>query len=138
MEKILIPGEIEDLERQFAAHSDNIEVVLALANAYADLGRWEEAVKMYKTAIALDPENGDYYNRLGIVFVTIDDPVGAEESYLKAIECSPEDSKYYFNLGELYRGQRRLLNAKYVFSKCLQLSADPEERAEVRENLTYL
>ena len=138
MERTLIPGEIEELERRFAAKPGNVEVALALANAYADLGRWEEAVKAYKTAIALDPENGDYYHRLGIVFVTINDPVEAEEAYLKAIECSPEDSKSYINLGELYQKQRRWSNAKYIFSKCLQFSTDPDERAAVQEKILYM
>jgi tetratricopeptide (TPR) repeat protein len=138
MEKTLIPGEIEELERQFTAHPDNVEVVLALANAYADLGCWEEAVNAYKISIELDPENGDLYNRLGIVFVKINDPVEAEESYLRAIECSPDDSGFYFNLGELYQRQRRWSNAKYVFAKCLQISNDPDERAVIREKLAYL
>lgn len=138
MEQRLIPGELEELERQFAANPDDVEVVLALANAYADLGRWEEAVRAYKIAIQLDPENGDLYNRLGVVFVSIDDPVEAEESYLRAIDCSPEESRYYFNLGELYQHQRRLSNAKYVFGKCLQFSNDPDERAAVREKLLFM
>ena len=138
MEQKLIPGELEELERQFAVRPDDVEVVLALANAYAELERWEEAVKSYKLAIQLDPENGDLYNRLGVVFVSIDDPVEAEESYLKAIDCSPEESRYYFNLGELYQHQRRMSNAKYVFGKCLQLSNDPDERAEVREKLLFM
>jgi Flp pilus assembly protein TadD len=138
MEQKLIPGEIEELERQYAANPDDVEVVLALANAYAELERWEKAVKAYKLAIQLDPENGDLYNRLGIVFVSIEDPVEAEELYLRAIECSPEESSYYFNLGELYQYQRRLSNAKYVFGKCLQLSNDPDERAAVREKLLFM
>lgn len=138
MESELLAAGIDELEKQFSENPENIEVILALANAYADLGRWEAAVKMYKSAIKLDPENGDLYNRLGIVFVTIDDPVEAEESYLRALACSPEVSRIYFNLGELYQGQRRWSNAKYVFRKCLRFSTDPEERAAVQEKLIFL
>ena len=138
METELLADDIDELEKQFAENPENIEVILNLANAYADSGRWEDAVKTYKIAIKMDPKNGDLYNRLGIVFVTIDDPAEAEVSYLRAIACSPLDSKIYFNLGELYQVQGRWSNAKYVFGKCLHLSTDPDERVAVQEKLIAL
>jgi len=134
----LIVGSVDDLEKQFVESPDNVEIILALANAYADLGRWEDAVEAYKLAISLDPENGDLYNRLGIVFVALDDAGEAEESYLRAIDCSPWDAVSYYNLGELYRGQHRWSNAKYMFEKCLQMSNDPDERSAVREKIISL
>ena len=138
MDKILMPGLLEELERKFAAKPGDVEIVLALANAYADHGRWEEAATMYKLAIELDPENGDLYNRLGIVFVSVDDPVEAEESYLHAIRLSPMNPESYYNLGELYRIQHRWSNARYMFEKCLQLTDDLDMRMEVREKLISL
>jgi tetratricopeptide (TPR) repeat protein len=134
----IIAGNLAELKQQFYANPDDVEVILALANAYADLGRWEEAVEAYKIAIKLDPENGDLYKRLGVVFVALDDPDDAEDSYLRAIEHSPWDAESYNNLGELYRGQRRWSNAKYMFEKCLQLSNDPDERAIVRGKIISL
>jgi len=128
----MFADDVEKLERRYAASPDNLEVIVALANAYANQGRWAEAVKAYKAAIAIDPQNGDLYNRMGVVYVALDEPTSAEEYYLKAIENAPEESKPYFNLGELYQKQRRWSNAKYLFEKCLQLSNDPDERAEVR------
>ena len=80
MKANLIAGNLVELKQQFYANPDNVEVVLALANAYADQGRWEEAVEAYKLAIKLDPENGDLYNRLGVVFVALEDPDDAEDS----------------------------------------------------------
>jgi len=138
MEPQLIAGSVYELEKQFLDYPDNVEIILALASAYADLGRWEEAVEAYKLAITLDPENGDLYNRLGIVFVALDDTGEAEESYLRAIDCSPWDAESYYNLGELYRGQHRWSNAKYMFEKCLQMSNDPDERSAVREKIISL
>jgi Flp pilus assembly protein TadD len=138
MKANLIAGNLVELKQQFYANPDDVEVVLALANAYADQGRWEEAVEAYKLAIKLDPENGDLYNRLGIVFVALEDPDDAEDSYLKAIEYSPWDAESYYNLGELYRVQRRWSNAKYMFEKCLQMSNDPGERAVVKEKIISL
>ena len=138
MGKTLMPGVLEELERKFAAKPGEVEIVLALANAYADQGRWEEAVRLYKLAIELDPENGDLYNRLGIVFVSVDDPVEAEESYLQSIRLSPMNPESYYNLGELYRIQHRWSNARYMFEKCLQLTDDLDMRMEVREKLISL
>ena len=138
MEPELLADNISTLEKQFAAHPENVEVILALANAYADHRRWEEAVRLYKAAIVSDPENGDLYNRLGIVFVALDDQAEAEESYFRAIECAPGDARPYFNLGLLYERQNRRSNAKYVFEKCLQLSIDPHEMAAVNEKLILL
>ena len=138
MEPKLISGNVDQLEKQFVEDPDNVEIVLALANAYADLGRWEDAVEAYQLAISLDPKNGDLFNRLGIVFVALDDPFEAEDSYLRAIEYSPWDAISYYNLGELYRGQHRWSNAKYMFEKCLQFTSDPDDRAVVREKIISL
>ena len=63
MKPKIISDDVVELKQQYYADPDNVEVVLALANAYADLGRWQEAVEAYEIAITLDPENGDLYNR---------------------------------------------------------------------------
>jgi cytochrome c-type biogenesis protein CcmH/NrfG len=58
--------ELATLEEKVASQPGSFEDSYALATAYADQGRWLEAIETYKTAISLDPTNAEPYNDLGV------------------------------------------------------------------------
>jgi tetratricopeptide (TPR) repeat protein len=109
-----------------------------LADAYADLGRWEEAARTYRAAINLEPASADLYNSLATVDEELDDATGAQEVYHKAIELRPEDPLPYYNLRLLYEEHQRTEEAVQALEKCLQCATDPDERSAVRDRLIQL
>jgi Flp pilus assembly protein TadD len=115
-----------------------VERLYHLAEAQADEGRWDEAVRLYKEALALEPSDSDLHNNLGTVYEEAGRLEEAEEAYRQASTLSPEDSMPYYNLGTLYEGQGRMSEAIEAFQKCLQYSTDPEERVDVEEKLNRL
>ncbi|MCS4485609.1 tetratricopeptide repeat protein [Staphylococcus americanisciuri] len=69
-------GEIEKAERFFqraiAIQPDNGVVFYNLANVYFNEGRFQEAIKLYQTAIKKQLETKDVYFMLGMSFVQLD------------------------------------------------------------------
>jgi tetratricopeptide (TPR) repeat protein len=126
------------LGKRAASYPKSIEDVHALADAYADRGRWRDAIKAYEAAIALDATNADLHNSLGTVYEEVGDLEEAERAYQQAIVLSPDDPMAYYNLGLLYEEQQRTSEAIQVLEKCVQYSTDPEDRSEVQKKLSSL
>jgi tetratricopeptide (TPR) repeat protein len=126
------------LEDRIASHPDDAETCRALADAYADCERWEEAVQMYQAAIVMLPQDADLYNNLGIAYEEIGSLDQAEQAYRHAISLQPDDTTAHYNLGMLYKEQQRIPEAVHVFEACLERSTDSEECAEIRNELSIL
>ena len=131
-------GSIAALAEKVTSSPDNVELICDLADAYADQGRWGDAIEAYKAAIALDSTNADLQNSLGTVYEEVGKLMEAEQAYQKAIALSPEDSMAYYNSGAMYEEQRRMTEAIQAYEECLRYSTDPNERSEVKKRLTSL
>ncbi len=81
MEQDNLPDEILRLQEKVASHPDSLNDVWALADAYAEYGHWEEALKVYKVAITLDPTNADLHNELGTIYEELDNVEQGEKAY---------------------------------------------------------
>jgi tetratricopeptide (TPR) repeat protein len=130
--------DLAELEQIAASRPDSVKDIQILADAYADLARWDDAARTYRAAIRLDPAHADLYNSLATVCEELGDLDEAEKAYQKAIELRPDDSMPYYNLGLLYEEQERIPEAIQVYEKCLQYSTDPDERSTVRHKLTQM
>jgi tetratricopeptide (TPR) repeat protein len=132
------PDNLTILEERVAAHPDSLPDVRALADAYSEHGRWNDAVEAYWAAIALDPTNADLCNSLGAAYEGAGDPAQAEDAYQKAVALQPEDAVAYYNLGSLYEEQRRIPEAIQAFKKCLRYATDPDEYPDVKQKLSAM
>lgn len=77
---------------------NNPEAYKCAANACMSLGRYDEAIKAYKSAVKWDQNNGNRYYDLGFALATNDKLADAMKNFAKAEElgCIPE------NLVQLY------------------------------------
>ena|GEM_PF-2985321 len=131
-------GSIAALAEKVGSSPDDVESICDLADAYADHGRWDDAIEAYEAAIALDSTNADLQNSLGTVYEEAGKLVEAEQAYQKAIALSPKHSMAYYNLAAMYEEQGRMEEAIQACEKCLRYSTDPDERSEVKRRLTAL
>jgi tetratricopeptide (TPR) repeat protein len=69
---------IEDFKKSLQASSSFPQVKLALAGAYAHVGRLEEARKEYDEAIALNLKNADAYYSKALFLAKLHDDAGAK------------------------------------------------------------
>ena len=62
---------------------------------------WSEAVRLYRQAIQLSPQQASLYNNLGVAQRQLGDRAGAIESYRKALELDANFTETYGNLAVL-------------------------------------
>lgn len=123
------------LQKSVAADPENLQAVVALANAYSVHGCWNDALEAYQAAIKLDSQNADLYNDLGTIYEELGNTQQGEEAYQKAVALNSAHSTAYLNLGLLYQEQTRFPEAVWAFEKCLETSTVKEERSEARSKI---
>jgi tetratricopeptide (TPR) repeat protein len=122
--------DLNELKALVTAEPNNLEFVIALAEALANEGAWEQSITAYQKALTLQPDDPDIYNELGVLYVEIGDNALSEEAFQKALACHPGHPYALLNLGFLYREQERFSEALHAFQWSALLSGSGEERNE--------
>jgi Tfp pilus assembly protein PilF len=115
---------LPDLEQAARAAPDDPDAQRALALAYYNLGRFDEAAAIYERLLA-GGEDAVLRNRLGNTLRDMNDVTGAEAAYRKAIADDPALAAPYLNLAELLWRQGRDGEALSTIDQGLE--AVPEE-----------
>ena len=100
----------------------NAQYHLERGIAYAKLGRLEEAIQDFTSAISLDPESSALYYNRGTAYAKRGSFSEAIDDLSKAISLSTEpNADYYMNrgnvlnkLGRLDEGERDLMEARKI------------------------
>jgi tetratricopeptide (TPR) repeat protein len=92
-----------------------------LANSYIKLGKTEDAIKAYQTAIRLNPFRDDMHVKLGNLYYTEEQYQEAEKAYLEAVRINPFANNYYA-LGQVYLATERYTEAENQFNEVLRLT----------------
>jgi tetratricopeptide (TPR) repeat protein len=95
------------LESQASGNAGSLEVLMALAKAHQDQGRFTEAGQDYQRLLELpQAKNSPYqeaiYNNLGNLWVAAGDNRQALAYYQEAAKISPLPAEVAYNLGQLY------------------------------------
>ena len=99
---------------------------LRLANIYESRGRLTEALREYRKASELNPNDARPYFGMGNVYLGTRDYANAEASYLRAIELDPTKGAFFNNLGWVYIETGRLIIAQAMVMRGLTL--DPRRQ----------
>ena len=102
---------------------------LELAVGYFEQGQTTIALDELKQSIAADPSYSDAYSLRGLIYMRLNDPQFAEESFKKALSLSPRDSNVMHNLGWLLCQHSRYTEAQQLFTQALS-NAQYGERAK--------
>ena len=106
-----------------------------LGATYADRNRWDEAIKEYKTALALKPDNAETHNNLGNVYKELGQFEVAAQGFRTAIALNPNNADAHNNLGMVYYDQGKLPDALIEFEKALQLKPNDAMAHNNRGNI---
>jgi type IV pilus assembly protein PilF len=90
-----------------------------LAIGYFQAGQTTVALDELKQAVAADPTFADAYNLRGLVYMRLDDPASAEDSFRRAIALNPREPNVLHNYGWLLCQQNRYADAQQQFSAAL-------------------
>lgn len=92
-----------------------------LAVSYYEQGQTTIALDQVKLALAADPTFADAYNLRGLIYMRLDDPGLAEDSFRRAITLAPRDPNVLHNYGWLLCQQSRFADAQQQFNAALAI-----------------
>jgi len=83
-------------------------------------GRFDEARHAYELALGSDPECAVWHYRLGCVCLKLEDPVSAENAFLRALAKEPDSARTLTNLGVALDRQGRREEAVQAYRRSLR------------------
>lgn len=95
----LDPNEVKALESLAGREKTNAKVRVELGNLLMDHGSFEEAIRWYKDALTIEPDNDDVRVDMGACLVSAGNPVQAMEAFDIALKRNPGHKKALFNKG---------------------------------------
>jgi tetratricopeptide (TPR) repeat protein len=108
---------------------------LILGNIYADKGRLEDAIYMYKKAVERDKKCYKAYYNLGNYYTERGQFDLALDSYTKASKVKDDNPYIFYNLGCIYLKKDMLNKARANFNKAIMYDS---KIPEFHYNLAYV
>lgn len=96
----------------------------------------DEAVKLVRRAVALDPDNGSYVDSLGWAHFRLGEYDRARTYLERATRLAPQDATVHEHLGDVYVAMGELDKARATYRRALEL--DEENAESVRRKLERL
>ena len=94
------------------------------ALAYADKGKFEEAIVEFKKLLEINPNNSAAHYNLGITYRKSGQFENAIDSYKKALQINPRDEDAWIALGVAYSFLRKHQDAISCYLKALEICPD--------------
>jgi serine/threonine-protein kinase len=111
--------------RRAVAQDEHLAIArVSLGQALRSMGRLDEALLEFESALELEPSNASALFGLGRIHGAQGDDRLAEESLLRAIEAEPEDGRFQSFLGVLYYRSGRYDEAVVAFRRHLEKDPD--------------
>jgi Tfp pilus assembly protein PilF len=133
-EKTEPPGWTERLRRFASVHPENASAHYYYAVALTkDVQSTESSALVessLQTAVKLDPQYGDAYLQLGILYASRNDSAKAIAAYQKAIETAPSLAEAHFRLAAAYRLTGEAGKAHHEIELYDQISKQKTEQSE--------
>ncbi|MBW1735335.1 MAG: tetratricopeptide repeat protein [Deltaproteobacteria bacterium] len=118
---------LANLKEAEAGHADKARLFFLMGVCQRELGRYRQAERNFKRAIALDRGFAPAYDGLGLVFDMKREHEKARAAYRKAISINPARADFYNNLGYSLLLSDDPLGAKGYFAKALAVSPEFEK-----------
>lgn len=116
--------EEKQLLEQLEKNPDNTKYLTRLGDLYFESNRFEQAIKMYKRALNLDPEDPDTYNDLGLALHYTGKPEIAIETLRKGTEVMPSYQRVWLSLGFVLLSNGRTDEAREALAKARDIAPD--------------
>ena len=112
-------------EYEYVASSHpNMDVLDILAEYYTDEKQYENAIKIYKKMIAINPKRATAYSGLGYVYGLRNDIDKEIEYYKISLRHDAEDDDVYLSLGKAYEKKGMYQDALKAYVHAYELNPD--------------
>ena len=128
---------IEFLKKAAELQPENYDVLVNLANANFDAGRYEEAEKVYTKALAKKDDDLNVRTDLGLTFIFRDKPNHdrAIQEFKRVLEADPNHVQALQNLTVAYSKKSDKENAAATLARLEQVDAANSAIPKLREEL---
>jgi tetratricopeptide (TPR) repeat protein len=136
LESMLPPEEFKKTEKAFSEARKRQEKFQKAFNEgmkQMRLGALQDAEKLLKEAIKINPKAAYVYSALGNLYYKTGKLIDATKAYVMATNINPEDITLKLNLGMVYYRRRAYKEALQVFNKVAK-TAGPESQQGVYAN----
>jgi tetratricopeptide (TPR) repeat protein len=113
-----------------AASRPNMDVLDILAEHYTDEKQYENAIKIYKKMIAINPKRATAYSGLGYVYGLKNDVDKEIEYYKISLRYDAEDDDVYLSLGKAYERKGMYQEALKAYTHAYELNPDSKVAAK--------
>ena len=131
----LDPNEVRALESLAAREKNNVQARVELGNLLMDHGRYEDASRWYREALALAPDNNDVRVDLGACLVSAGKAEEALAEFDRAIASDPGHKKALFNKGIALMQTGKAKEAVAVWEGLLKRYPDDAQLRGLREQI---
>jgi L1 cell adhesion molecule like protein len=113
-------------EQPAAAPAPNAEALKTAGNAAFSKGQYDDAVRLFTEAIAVEPENKAFYSNRSAAYLKLMDYDSAIADGAKCVELDPKWGKGYFRQGSALQQCGKYEEAVKIFAS--GLAQDPGDR----------
>jgi tetratricopeptide (TPR) repeat protein len=132
------PDEAKALEALAARQPSDVSARVELGNLHMDAERWDEAIRWYREALALDPNRPDALTDLGACLVSSGNPEQALAEFDKALKAKPDYKNALYNKGIALMQLGRAAEAAAVWEGLLERYPDDRQLQGLRARIEQL
>ena len=114
-----LQADVTTYQKTVNARPDDPYAHAALASAYRMAGRYNEALRTYKVALALEPGNVEFLNNMASLHFLQEDTLGAIRTYHRLLDENPKMVEAWANLGVLYALSGEKARARQAWQNAL-------------------
>jgi cytochrome c-type biogenesis protein CcmH/NrfG len=129
---VVDPDEVGRLEALAARQPADGAPRVALGNLYMDHQRWEDAIRWYRDALAVGPDDPDVATDLGGCYVHAGRPAEGLAAFDRVLERHPDHRNARFNRGVALLALDRPLEAALSWEELLRRHPDDPQRGRLR------
>jgi tetratricopeptide (TPR) repeat protein len=120
------------LEQARDIYPDSELLVTRLGLTLSSLGRYKEALSVYKKGIAINPRNDAFWSNAGALLANLERYDEALRSYKQALALCLSDEQVWYQTGIVLNNLGRYAEAVKCFDRALLLNPAFPEAAEAR------
>ena len=106
---------VQDQRSQLAKYASS------KAAGYLQDGRYDEAIKEFKKALAFDPQNTDIYTTVGKIYLSQNKTYDAIKTFKEVVRLQPNSSTAHVNLGNAYLSDKQYNASETEFKAAARL-----------------
>jgi len=119
------------LEAQLREHPSDLPTMVALGRAYLDIGRLDDAARVFEDVLALDYQNFQAHFGLGLALYRRGELRGALFEFDQVTRLFPDRFEGWYNLAVTYADMGRWTESAEAFRKALALGEEQNLAPEV-------